>query len=218
MDNLNEELYDPAEMDAEDKEIEELERKAFGDDDVDISGYPEEDQKTINTLSNCLVALSNDAHIGIFLMQVVIRNGNAEDKKEQEIQSRISVNCKPKVEFANGNVRLTLFFEDSADMDLRHFNYMWDEYWKRNTDAFLNPKPNIELHFNFEIQCTGIIEGKTYMMSFINPLFGCLEKNGMVFTLSEEQVSFGEMDIDYRQTDREIEYETRTGEYAEEQV
>ena len=198
----------------DDADIEELEKQAFGEDDVDISGYSEEQQKTINTLSNCLVAMTNEAHVGVFLMEVILRNGGT-DKKEQEVQSRISVTCKPKIEFANGDVRLKLMFENNADMDLRHFSYMWDEYWKRNTEAFLHPKPNIELHFNFEIQCTGIIEGKTYMMTFLNPLFGCMEKDGMVFTVSQERVSFGEMDIDYRKTDREIEYETRTGEYAD---
>lgn len=192
-------------------ELTEEETEALLDSEDEYFGSTAEGE--METLSDCLTAIATQStQIGVFLMELILRKG--QEKKENEIQSRISLECIPKVEFAGDNVRLSLRFENSDSMDLRLFNFMWEDFWKRNTEAFLHQKEGIEIHFNYEIQCVSIVDGKTYIMSFVNPVYGSLEKDGIIFFFSKDNVTYTIQENDYSRIDREVDYEQRTGEYA----
>ena len=194
----------------DDKDLEELESKLEEQD-----GFTEEEKRTIELLSDCILSMASGSHIGIFLTEE--RVVNKQPVKQNTVLERVSLSCQPKIEFANGWVRLTLFFENNMDIDLKQFKYMWEEYWKRNTEAYLNRKENVEIHYHYEIQSSGVLEDKTYIMYFRDPVFGESTENGLVFTLPEESVFYTSSDIDYKEVDKEIEYETRTGEYSDEE-
>ncbi len=192
-------------------ELTEEETEALLDSEDEYFGSTAEGET--ETLSDCLTAIATQStQVGVFLMELILRKG--QEKKENEIQSRISLECIPKVEFAGDNVRLSLRFENSDSMDLRLFNFMWEDFWKRNTEAFLHQKEGIEIYFNYEIQCVSIVDGKTYIMSFVNPVYGSLEKDSIIFFFSKDNVTYTIQENDYSRIDREVDYEQRTGEYA----
>lgn len=194
-------------------DLAELEKTVYAELGTDETTLDAEAEKKAEMLGNCILAVSNNANVGIYLTEERFVEGQS--TKKTTVFERVSATCMPKVQFANENTRLTLSFEDKNDMDLKQYKYMWEEYWRRNTEAFLNAKANAEIHYHYEIQCSGILDGKTYIMYFVNPVFGYAGENSLVFTMAQKDVFFTSDDIDYKEVDREIDYEFRTGEYAD---